>query len=181
MIQRCPWILVKRWSKMWMALFFLGLFFLISVLLLFLFSEEYEKIIRIIQNNPSELILVYILPSFSWLSSISCFFATILTFVFLERHKEWTTIKTCSISPTWFTSTIFLLSIFISLVNLMLIYNGPQPSDFLSKQNQELESLKIKDSNNWVWYFQNFDPKLQEGKNLQLYIYNDDGRNVARV
>ena len=63
----------------------------------------------------------------------------------------------------------------------MLIYNGPQPSDFLSKQNQELESLKIKDSNNWVWYFQNFDPKLQEGKNLQLYIYDDDGRNVARV
>ena len=88
MIKRCPWILVKRWSKMCIVLFFFSVFFLSSILLLFLLSEEYEKIIRLISKKPLELILTYIVPSFSWLSAISCFSATILTFVFLERHRE---------------------------------------------------------------------------------------------
>ena len=181
MIQRCPWILVKRWSKMWIVLFFFSVFFLSSILLLFLLSEEYEKIIRLTSENPFELILTYIFPSFSWLSSISCFSATILTFVFLERHKEWSTLKSCSVCPMWIIGAIFLLSIFISIINLVLIYHKSPSTDFLDKQNLNRTSLKIKDSNNWVWYFQDFDPEQKKGINLQLYIYDDQGKNVARI
>ncbi|MEC7801898.1 MAG: LptF/LptG family permease [Verrucomicrobiota bacterium] len=166
---------------MWIVLFFFSVFFLSSILLLFLLSEEYEKIIRLISKKPLELILTYIVPSFSWLSAISCFSATILTFVFLERHREWSTLKSCSICPRWIIGAIFLLSIFISVINLLLIYNKSLPADFLGKQNLDRSSLKIKDGNDWVWYFQDFDPKLKKGINLQLYIYDDRGQNVARV
>ena len=67
------------------------------------------------------------------------------------------------------------LSIFISVINLLLIYNKSLTADFLGKQNLDRSSLKIKDGNDWVWYFQDFDPKLK-GINLQLYIYDDRGR-----
>ena len=141
---------------MWIVLFFFSVFFLSSILLLFLLSEEYEKIIRLISKKPLELILTYIVHSFCWLSAISCFSATILTFVFLERHREWSTLKSCSICPRWIIGAIFLLSIFISVINLLLIYNKSIPADFLGKQNLDRSSLKIKDCNDWVWYFQDF-------------------------
>lgn len=180
-MQNCPWILLKHWGRFWATQFFFSFFFLFSLLLVFLLAQEYERGAELLWEDPKRLFYVYLAPSIPWLSSICCFAATILTFSMLERHKEWTTLQACAVSPLWIGAVFLVLSTVIAACNLWLLYTQPTKENYSSDKIWEPRSLQMKDPSVGMWYFQEFNPRTLEGKNLQLYLNDDAGKNYGRL
>ena len=149
--------------------------------MIFLLSEEFERIMGLLYDNPERLFFSFFAPNIPWLSSICCFFATILTFSFLERHKEWSSLLACSVSPLWIGVSFMILSLLVVVGNLTLIYLAPAQDDFSGSDFWEPKSFQMRDEHKGIWYFQEFDPKSMSGKNLQLYLNDEEGRNYGRL
>lgn len=172
-----PKILILHWLKLWILNFLVCFIFFSSIIFLFSISENLEKYSSFIAENPFRLFLNLILPFLSTITPICCFAGTVFTYFLFEKNLEWTSLQTCSISPLWINLSILLLSLIVS----SLILNWASDASIPITSDSETDSLVIKKQNKYTWYFQAFDSVKMKGKNLQIYLNDENGHDVLRL
>lgn len=124
-------------------------------------------------------LILFLWPFIEWIIPLCCFFGTILTFVFLEKNKEWTALQACSISPWWISNSMIFASILASGIPLFKMNSNLFSKGFINYP--ENNNLVIKNSNHETWYFESFDEKKMRGENIQIYVDNDKGDSAYRL
>lgn len=174
-----PCILLKHWSQTWLLSFLLSFFFISSILVLFTISEDIQKYINLCISTPFAFLNETLLAYLPWITPICCFTGTILTFFIFERNLEWSSLKACSISPYWVTGSILFLSAFISLILVYYTTFRSNTSARISPISKIGFMMKVGEESSW--FFQSYNPIMKEGKNLQVYLYDDKGNDALRI
>ncbi len=174
-----PRILLKHWSQTWLFSFLLSFFFISSILFLFTISEDIQKYIDLCFSAPFAFLDETIFAYLTWTTPICCFTGTILTFFTFEKNLEWSSLKACSISPHWVTGTILLLSALISVIAVSYTIFKSDASALTFRADKVGFTMKVGERSSW--FFQSFNRILKEGKNLQVYFYDDKGNDALRI
>ena len=62
-----------------------------------------------------------------------------------------------------------------------LLLNWASDASIPITSDLETDSLVIKKQNKYTWYFQAFDSVKMKGKNLQIYLNDENGHDVLRL
>ena len=174
-----PRILIKHWSLAWLSSFLLSIFFFASILALFTISEDIQKYVDLCLNRPGVFFNATFLTFLPWIIPICCFTGTILTFYIFEKNLEWSSLKTCGVSPVWISGTILLISALISIIPIFLtIY---QDNTFTNQTSENKIGFTMKAGRQSSWFFQSFNRMKMSGENLQIYLYDKYGNDALRI
>ena len=174
-----PIILIRHWSCAWLLNFFISLFFFTSILLVFTVSEDFQKYLTLLENDFIRFFNVIFLPFLPWLIPICCFTGTTLTFFIFEKHLEWSSLKSCSISPISVIVSVLSLSFVVSVLQFYITILVPSSS--FENLDAYKEGFMMKVDKQSSWYFQSFDAETFEGRNLQVYLYDSEGNDALRI
>ena len=159
--------------------FFHCTFFLLVCLTVVFNFRGYRKLSKFVFKTTLHVFDSFPLAFHSMDNPIVLFFGTILTFVFLEKNKEWTALQACSISPWWISNSMIFASILASGIPLFKMNSNLFSKGFINYP--ENNNLVIKNSNHETWYFESFDEKKMRGENIQIYVDNDKGDSAYRL
>ena len=146
---------------------------------MFTMSEDFQRYLDLLENSFLGFIKVVFIPFLPWLIPTCCFTGTILTFCIFEKHLEWSSLQACSISPFAIAGTFLFLSLAISI--LQFIFSSSLSRSTYEKNDSIKTGFKMEMGNKSSWYFQSFNYETFEGKNLQIYLYDEKGNDSLRI
>ena len=165
-----------EWSK-W---FLLSLIFFFSLFLVTRITDDSN----FLSTADWKKLLLWFIDYLPWLLPLSCLCSTLLTLSFMGLNGEWLGLRTCAVSSVNCFRIIFVVGFgltFLSWITWQVEdYFLDQQSD--SSRKIDLTSgFQMKIGTSRAWYFENFDSTTKEGKNLQLYCYDDQGNDAFRI
>ena len=168
----------------WTKWFGLGLFFLLSLLILQFVSEDLDIFSKANGDFDLGWLLIRCLSFLPWLLPVSCFLATFLTVAFLMMRGELVGILTCSFSWIYCFRSVIVLGCFISLLSWLFVIYGDQIQKSIDSNRPKISStsnFQMKIGSSRLWYFDSFDLENKKGINLHLYAFDSKGNDAYRI
>ena len=179
-VNKIPILVLLQWGKSWLYKYALCFVFFVSIITIFTVSEDSGGAWLTDISQFGTFIQVIIDPFLSMINSLSCFLATLLTFFFFEKTREWSAVLGCGVSPGWIACVILSMSLFASAMIQLHLTRSASQSVKESDLNESFP-LQINNGTDGVWYFGSFSPKTMEGQGLQLYLNDQDGESCLRL
>ena len=177
-------ILEKYILVQWGKWFGLSSFFLLTILLLQLISENSDHFFSDDLSTIFSWLSLRCLAFIPWILPIACFSATLLTVSFLMIKGEMTGILSCSFSVIYCFRSIFIFGFLISIaawLSMIYYHDLKQRLVFDSTELSQESHFQMKIDTKRLWYFSRFDLERKRGENVHLYAYDSQGNDSYRV
>ena len=180
MTDKIPTILIFYWVKSWLSKYLATCFFFLGIVTVFSLAEQ-SSLWELLLNDLLFFLQITIFPFLPLVNTVCCFLATILTFIFFEKDREWSALVSCSVSPFWVVGTMVILSVLLTIPLEVITFHF-SVENASNRHSENLRPLHINDQQGGGnWYFSSFNLQENLGYGLHLFLNNSEGESVARM